>query len=115
MNAEAQIATRLRHDPRPKPAVSAMVGMVGLIGLAIWLVVARTYRFDGPDAALVALAACGVPMLMWSLLVDRVHRNSSTGIDWDAPPRSLSAALDTALVKLAGLWATWGIIGCLYC
>jgi protein-S-isoprenylcysteine O-methyltransferase Ste14 len=115
MNAETQIKPRLRQDPRPASAVSAMVGVAGLIGLGAWLVAARHYRFDGPDAALVALAACGLPMLLWSLWVDRVHRNPSTGIDWDKAPRPWSEALDTGLVKLAGLWATWGAIGSLYC
>jgi len=53
-------------------------------------------------------------MVAWSLLVDRVHRRASTGIDWsrkahDSPPRFVS------LTKIVGLWATWAIIGFLYC
>ena len=53
-------------------------------------------------------------MLGWSLLVDRVHRNPTTGVDWSAPPRPWREALDTGLVKLAGLWTTWGLIGFVY-
>ena len=109
MNAETE------PDPRPISAVSNGVGLAGLIGLLGWAIVARNLRFDGPDAALVALAACGLPMLAWSLLIDRVHRNRSTGIDWGTPPRPAAGSIDISLVKLVGLWTIWGAIGCLYC
>jgi protein-S-isoprenylcysteine O-methyltransferase Ste14 len=115
MNAETKISTDFRIDPRPRSAVSTMVGVVGLAGLVAWVVVARAFQFSGPNASLCALLACGVPMLLWSLLVDKVHRNPSTGIDWDSPPRPLSESLDISLVKLAGLWTTWAAIGFLYC
>lgn len=117
MNAETRIAPEQDRtaDPRPPSAVSTGVGVAGLAGLLAWLVVARTYEFSGPNAALCAVVACGAPMLLWSLLVDKVHRNPSTGIDWDAPPRPLSESLDFSLVKLAGLWTTWAAIAFLYC
>jgi protein-S-isoprenylcysteine O-methyltransferase Ste14 len=102
-------------DPRPRSAVSAGVGLSGLVGLLIWTAFARMYGMAGPLSALVALIACGVPMVLWSLLVDKVHRNPTTGIDWDNPPRPLKDVLDTSIVKIAGLWAVWGAIGCLYC
>src|SRR5436305_12246836 len=82
-----KIDPALRADPRPKSAVSTMTGVVGLVGLFAWVAVARLYGMEGPLASLVALLACGVPMVLWSLLVDTVHRNESTGIDWEAPPR----------------------------
>jgi protein-S-isoprenylcysteine O-methyltransferase Ste14 len=102
-------------DPRPASAVSAGVGWAGLAGLVLWVIVARHARMDGPYAAMGAVAACGVPMLFWSLLVDRVHRRSSTGIEWDRPLRPLSETIDISLVKLTGLWATWAAIAALYC
>ncbi len=79
-------------DPRPASAVSHGVGLAGLAGLLAWVAVAKFYRMDGPYAALIALLACGIPMVAWSLLVDRVHRNPSTGIDWNVPPQPLSRA-----------------------
>lgn len=99
---------------RPKSAVSAGVGVAGLGGLAAWLLIARHFGMSGPLAALANVAACGVPMVLWSILVDKVHRNATTGIDWDAPPHPLSETLDISLTKLAGLWATWAMIGCIY-
>ncbi len=102
-------------DPCPKSAVSHGVGLAGLAGLGLWAVIARHYGMNGPNAGLTALAACALPMLLWSLLVDKVHRNPSTGIDWQGPPRSWRAALDSAMVKIAGLWATWLALAVLYC
>jgi hypothetical protein len=99
---------------RPKSAVSTGVGLAGLAGLLAWFAIARTFGMSGPYSALVNVAACGVPMVLWSIFVDKVHRNPSTGIDWDRPLPPRDETLDISLTKLAGLWATWAIIGCLY-
>jgi protein-S-isoprenylcysteine O-methyltransferase Ste14 len=115
MNAETRIDVGLRHDPRPKSAVSAGVGFVGLAGLLAWAAVARAFGMDGPFAALTALAACGVPMILWSLIVDKVHLSPTTGIDWASPPRPIRETLDISIAKIAGLWGTWAAIGCFYC
>src|SRR5258706_3212045 len=53
-------------------------------------------------------------MVLVSLLVDKVHRRESTGIDW-SNRRRLSETIDISVVKLAGLWATWAVIAFLYC
>jgi protein-S-isoprenylcysteine O-methyltransferase Ste14 len=100
---------------RPRSAVSAGVGWAGLAGLLGWLMIARAWGMQGPLAALCGVVACGVPMVAWSLLVDKVHRNASNGIDWQAPPRPLSESFDISLAKIVGLWATWAAIACLYC
>jgi protein-S-isoprenylcysteine O-methyltransferase Ste14 len=114
MNAETKIEAGLRADPRPRSAVSHGVGLVGLAGLAAWVAVARSFGMEGPLAALCALLACGLPMVAWSLLVDKVHRNPSTGIDWTLR-RPWPATVDISLAKIVGLWAIWSGIACLYC
>ncbi len=115
MNAEAKIAPGLRHDPRPKSAVSTGVGLAGLAGLLVWAAISRAWGMEGPMAALVALLACGIPMVLWSVLVDRVHRNPTSGVEWKAPPRPLSETLDISIAKITGIWAVWAVIGALYC
>jgi protein-S-isoprenylcysteine O-methyltransferase Ste14 len=115
MNAETKIDAGLRSDPRPASAVSAGVGLVGLVGLLLWTGVARAFGMEGPLAAICALFACGIPMILWSLFVDKVHRNPTTGIDWGRPPRPLRETLDISIAKIAGLWGTWAAIGCFYC
>jgi protein-S-isoprenylcysteine O-methyltransferase Ste14 len=102
------------RPPRPISAVSSGVGIAGFCGLSLWLGLALAFKMDGPYSALMNVAFCGVPMVLWSLLVDRVHRNPSTGIDWDARPRTVSEIRDVSLTKLAGLWATWALIAAIY-
>jgi protein-S-isoprenylcysteine O-methyltransferase Ste14 len=113
---------------RPVSAVSAGVGMVGLAGLIGFLLFARYAPelaafagidwgdrgpLSGPNAALASVLACAIPMVLWSVLVDKVHRNRSTGIDW-AQRRPWRETIDISLVKLTGLWATWGLLALAY-
>jgi protein-S-isoprenylcysteine O-methyltransferase Ste14 len=113
---------------RPASDVSAGVGLAGLAGLFAWLAICRHWpqiaaalalpgphlRMDGPYAALTTMAFTILPMALWSLAVDKVHRRPSTGIDWSRP-RPLAETLSISSVKLAGLWATWIAIGAVYC
>jgi protein-S-isoprenylcysteine O-methyltransferase Ste14 len=78
------------------------------LGFPGWPVLA-----DGGYSALVALVFCGLPMVLWSLFVDKVHRRPSTGLDWSLG-RPVADVLDTSIVKIAGLWATWGAIAAIY-
>jgi protein-S-isoprenylcysteine O-methyltransferase Ste14 len=112
----------------PESDVSSGVGIAGLLGLFVWLFVCRNWpaispalglgegpgRLNGPDAALACVFACAVPMVAWSLFVDKVHRRPSTGIDWTLN-RPLRDVIDVSITKLAGLWATWALIALVYC
>jgi protein-S-isoprenylcysteine O-methyltransferase Ste14 len=113
--------------PRPSSDVSAVVGWLGLGALTLWIAVchfwpeivmalglpSRAERLTGPNAALAGLAVTAAPMVLWSVLVDKVHRRASTGIDWDHP-RPLASVVDISITKLAGLWATWALIAAFY-
>ena len=86
-------------DPRPESDVSAWVGLSGLAGLLLWLMVCRNWAgiaevlalpgprapLSGQNAALAALLFSGLPMVLWSVLVDKVHLRPSTGLDWRHP------------------------------
>ena len=111
----------------PRSDVSAGVGLIGLAGLIGWIAFCRAFpeisaaldlpgprgRLDGPYAALCGLLASGLPMVLWSIFVDKVHRRASTGIDWSkkADPNATRAI---SLTKLTGLWATWAVIAAVY-
>ncbi len=117
--------TTSRYPPRSD--VSAIVGLVGLGGLLAWVLFARAYPaiatsldlpgprevMSGPHAALVGLLAAALPMALYSLVVEKVHRRASTGLDWTLG-RTRDPDRGDTLVKLAGLWATWLIIAGLY-
>ena len=113
---------------RPKSDVSAGVGLIGVAGLFAWIMICRSWPsladmfalpgprapLSGPYAALAGLVFAGLPMVIWSVVADKVHRDPATGINWDQP-RPVSEIIDISITKLAGLWATWAIIGFLYC
>src|SRR5690606_12082446 len=83
----------------PKSDVSSAVGVVGLVTLLGWIAFARAWPvvsaalglpgdgevLSGPNSALLAMVLTGAAMAAWSLLVDKVHRRPSTGIDWSRP------------------------------
>jgi protein-S-isoprenylcysteine O-methyltransferase Ste14 len=114
--------------PRPKSDVSAGVGLVGVAGLFVWIAICRNWAIvaealsipgprlpmSGPNAAVATLLFTSLPMIAWSLAVDKVHRRPSTGIDWSLR-RPLRETLDISITKLAGYWATWAGIGFFYC
>ncbi|OJW62202.1 MAG: protein-S-isoprenylcysteine methyltransferase [Sphingomonadales bacterium 63-6] len=119
-----------RHTPArlPQSDVSPWVGLVGVAGLFLWIALCRNWpsiaetlnlpgpreRMSGAYAALASMLFIGVLMAAWSVLVEKVHLRPSTGISWKNP-RPLSSVIDVSGTKLAGLWATWAIIGFLYC
>jgi len=106
MYHDPALGTAAKADPRPKSAVSTGTGIAGLAGLFTWIAIARWFGMDGPYAALANVAATALPMVLWSVFVDKVHRNPSTGIDW-GQRRPWRETLDISLTKLAGLWAKW--------
>lgn len=115
----------------PPSDVSAGVGLAGLAGLFVWIALCRSYPdiadalglqgsvagargvLSGPYAALAAIVFTALPMVAWSVLVDKVHRRASTGIDWDQA-RPLAEILPISVVKLCGLWATWALLAAFY-
>lgn len=113
MYHDPELALQAKADPRPKSAVSSAVGFTGLAGMTAWIVVAHIWGLDGPYAALVNVLACALPMVLWSVFVDKVHRNPSTGIDWHQV-KPWRVTLEVSLTKLAGLWLTWGGIATIY-
>jgi protein-S-isoprenylcysteine O-methyltransferase Ste14 len=115
----------------PKSDVSAGVGLSGLAGLVVWILFCRSYPqiaqtlglggafaadrgvLSGAYAALAGMIFSAVPMALWSIFVDKVHLRPSTGIDWSLR-RPLPEVLPVAVIKLVGLWATWGLLAAFY-
>lgn len=117
-----------RSASLPSSDISPWVGLVGVVTLFAWIMTCRHWpelvtafglpgpheRLSGPYAALLSIALLGLTMSLWSVLVEKVHRRSSTGIDWHAV-RPLADVRRTAITKLVGLWGTWGTIAVIYC
>ncbi len=117
-----------RPAAHPESDVSAAVGIVGVFGLFGWIAICRNWAsvadalaipgprapLSGPYAAVAALLFAALPMIVWSLAVDKVHRRPSTGIDWSLR-RPMRETLGDSVTKLAGYWATWAGIAAFYC
>ncbi|WP_432200769.1 methyltransferase family protein [Erythrobacter sp. W53] len=117
-----QTPTRL-----PASDVSSMVGILGLAGLLSWIAFCRYWpeiagavgvpgvhiRLSGPKAALFGLVMSALPMVIWSVFVDKVHLRASTGLDWSLR-KTRSRDSQTTRTKIIGLWVTWAVIGGLY-
>lgn len=118
-----------RTAPRlPDSDVSSRVGLAGLAVLLGWIAFCRLWpelvamfdlpgpreRLSGPNAALLSMVLIALAMAVWSVVVDKVHRRPSTGIDWSRA-RPLFDVLNISTTKIAGLWATWAILAAFYC
>jgi protein-S-isoprenylcysteine O-methyltransferase Ste14 len=99
---------------RPVSAVSSGVGFAGLFGMFAWMAIARHFNMDGPWSALMNVLWCAVPMVLWSIVIDKVHRSPTTGIDWETPAKPVAETRAISFVKLTGLWATWAAIAAIY-
>ncbi len=97
----------------PASAVSTATGLVGLVGLAAAVMALRAAEVSLAVAPLVCLAGTALPMIVWALLVEKVHRRASTGLNF-AAPRPAGETLATTRVKLIGLYAVWAAIGTVY-
>ena len=112
LTGEPEFADRMyvAHHERAKETGARIVHACGLDSiphdLGAWFTVGRTYGMTGPFAAVAAMLACGILMVLWSLIVDKVHLRPSTGIDWSRK-RPIAATFEVSVTKIAGLWATF--------
>ncbi|MBV1918204.1 MAG: DUF1295 domain-containing protein [Sphingomonadaceae bacterium] len=120
-------ASPTAHRP-PSSDVSSAVGIAGLLGLFVWIAICRNWAgiaeafalpgprepLSGPYASLATVLFTGLPMVLWSVLVDKVHQRTSTGLDWSSKAERTTTH-SVSITKIAGLWATWAVIGVLYC
>lgn len=98
---------------RPASAVGQATGLVGVAGVALTLIVIIGSDIPIGTQTILLLFSAAVPIVLWSLLIERVYRNPTTGLDFSAP-RPLSETLATTKVKLVGLWSTWVALGLFY-
>lgn len=98
---------------RPESEVSEKTGLAGVVAL---LVLTVAGLIAGPSVELaipLVLIGTALPMVIWSLLVEKVHRRKTTGLDFSLRhPRKEVLAI--TITKLIGLFATFGVIGAFY-
>jgi protein-S-isoprenylcysteine O-methyltransferase Ste14 len=100
-------------DAPPRSASSLAISFVGMVGLILGLLLARSPGVEPAVAPLLILLAAAGPMLLWAVLAERAHHSPEAGLDWSRP-RPWREVRRTAGVKLLGLWATWAVIAAAY-
>jgi protein-S-isoprenylcysteine O-methyltransferase Ste14 len=87
------------------------INVVGLACLLGTLFVLRRLSLSLQDDVLAILAAVSVPIVVLDVLVLRVHRRATTGLDWD---QTFAPDYPRVATKLLGLAVTVGLIAFAY-
>src|SRR5579864_2446148 len=91
----------------PPSVTSFRLNLIALGALFVTLYVLRQYHLPTLKAMLILLGAVAVPVILIDVLVLRVYRNPSAGLDWDA---SRPPDLRRVATKLLGLALTLALI-----
>lgn len=88
-------------ESRPKSIGNSWINLVSVLSLlgAFYLIYGS--RLEKVDLGFTALYAIAAPVLLLELWFLRVHRRSSTGLNWERPPRPDRARVMTKLLGLA--------------
>ena len=108
MSSSPSAKTTLRLPPS---VTNYGINLVGALAALIALYALHELRSSDSNAILIVCAAGVVPIILLEILVLRVHRRESTGIDWDREP---TPDLARVLTKLLGLAVTVGLIALAY-
>jgi protein-S-isoprenylcysteine O-methyltransferase Ste14 len=96
--------------PRPPPSASSFgLNLIGVAAVVVALYVLREFHSVSPhasvfvtgNAVLILCLAGVVPIILLDLMVLRVHRRASTGLDWSRDPESNLGRVATKLLGLA--------------
>ncbi len=98
---------------RPASEVSDATGLVGVLALTGLLILAARFDLSPVSAAFLLLGGTALSMALWAVLVERVHRNPTTGLDFSLR-HPLAEVIAITRTKMIGLGATFGLIWCAY-
>lgn len=93
----------------PQSVTSQWINLVGLICLMCSLSAATLFKLPAVPSALGCLLAYALPIAVLELLVLKVHRRETTGLDWDRAGRPVN--WPRVATKLLGLAATLAAVG----
>jgi hypothetical protein len=110
-SASRDLAARPTAAAPPRSAASFTGALVGLGALLATFFAVRNTAWSTQDKFLALAAAAALPIGILDLLVHRVHRRESTGLDWTRPATPDLARVAT---KLLGLAATLAVIALAY-
>jgi protein-S-isoprenylcysteine O-methyltransferase Ste14 len=98
---------------RPKSAVSAATGVIGLSTLAIGLGSCLWWRLTVEQSIVLCLGLPALTMILWEVAAEKVHRRPESGLDFSRPA-PLAPTLRRSAIKLVGIWTSWAAVAALY-
>ena len=111
MSERDTLETTAETPTRPASVTSFGLNLIALAVLLATLYFLRTAAPANVDPMVVLLASLSVPVVLIDVLVLRVHRRASTGLEWDKPRPPDFARVGT---KLLGLTLTLSLIALTY-
>ncbi len=93
----------------PASVTSFAINLVGALAALVALYVMRERHSSDVNAILVVCAAGVVPIVLLDVLLLRVHRRESTGLDWAREPTPNAARVATKLLGLAATIAPFAL------
>jgi protein-S-isoprenylcysteine O-methyltransferase Ste14 len=96
---------------RPASVTHFGINLIGLACLLGTLMVLRQLHLSLQDDVFAILAAVSIPIVALDVLVLKVHRRATTGLDWDRP---FAPDYGRVATKLVGLGVTLGLIAFAY-
>lgn len=107
----ARAAPRSDADLPPPSATSVRTTALGLVCFLVALPLIARSGINIVEQSVLAMLAAMLPMIAIDLAIHKVHRNPSTGLDWDAP-RPID--WERTCIKFIGLMATLASLGGVY-
>ncbi|HEX8792524.1 MAG TPA: hypothetical protein VF765_16365 [Polyangiaceae bacterium] len=96
---------------RPKSVTNFALNLIGPAVALVAMYVLRTMHRSGPEAVFIVCVAGVVPIVLIDVLLLRVHRRETTGLDWD---KQVTSDVPRVATKLLGLAATIAPIALAY-
>ena len=94
----------MSSKPKPPPSVTSFsINLVGVLGALVAFYVLRQIHWANNNGVLIVCAAGVVPIILLDVLILRVHKRESTGLDW---AKMATPDFGRVATKLLGLAVT---------
>jgi protein-S-isoprenylcysteine O-methyltransferase Ste14 len=101
-------------NTKPISSVREITGVIGSITLVTVLILSKYWELDYIQTMALALMGISATMILSTLLIEKAHKNLSTGLDFSLPPRDKSLLMRISITKFLGLGGTFILCGCSY-
>ncbi|SLN46443.1 methyltransferase family protein [Ruegeria meonggei] len=110
---QSELGTDSAPSTRPASAVSEVTGLIGVVALFGAITAAIYFDTTLPQSIFLLMSGAAIPMIASTILLDKAHLRSSTGLDYGLN-RQRSEVASITITKTLGLGATLFVIALAY-